>query len=171
MFIKNHMICELSASSNNTSVGRVGKGGKGGDLFTDGFSNSDALKLLLQSQTLARGRRGEDASQRYSVGSTEPMLRLPSGSFGLNMPMNMEMEVLTYYQGNPHPPMTTRDQGCCYTQQSREKWGWSPGDSLGHLCPLLYPTVTEKQLQQYNLTPQKSKSGYLLRKAIRLMKY
>ena len=49
MFIKNHMICELSASSNNTSVGRVGKGGKGGDLFTDGFSNSDALKLLLQS--------------------------------------------------------------------------------------------------------------------------
>lgn len=145
---KNYMICELSISSNNTSVGRVGKRGKEGDLLTDGFSNSDALKLSLQSQTLAWGRRGEDVSQKYSVGSTEPDAQITIWILWAQYANEHGDRSITILPGQPSP-ITMRDQGCCYTQQSPEKWDWSPGDSLGHLCTLLYPMVTEKkQLQQ-----------------------
>lgn len=47
MFIKNCMICELWISLNNILVGKMGKGGKVGDLFTDGLNNLDVFKLFL----------------------------------------------------------------------------------------------------------------------------
>ena len=99
MPIKNYMICELRMSSNNTSVGRMGKGGKAGHLFTDGLNNPDAFKLSPQSQALIQKGGACFSEDRVWV-PLNRVLQLPSGHLGVLMAMNLDMVELPYWPGN-----------------------------------------------------------------------
>lgn len=72
MFIKKITCFANCQQVQTTPQLAAGNGGKEGDLFTDGFSNSDALKLSLNLRLWLGGGEGGDVSQRYRVGSTEP---------------------------------------------------------------------------------------------------